>query len=154
MHLKFEEKDNIALYDMLPKDQIERVFAKNVGDIETNFLGFVSIYKRLSEIIPKHFTVVDLGCGHNAQSFYFTNHKRYIAIDNFPDTECFISPNCIFYDLSIKDYIAGHLKDLCIEETFAICSYVPPWGADNNKLVRENFKNIFTYYPHGTLRNG
>lgn len=151
-HLDFEEQDNIELYNILPKDQIKRVFAQRNADLEPNFLGFVSIYKRLSEIIPIHFTVVDLGCGYNAQSFYFIKHKKYIAVDNFPNMECFISPNCVFYKSSIEEYLDKHLLDLDIEETFAICSYVPPWGGDNNKLVRTNFKNIFTYYPHGSLK--
>lgn len=141
------------LFRMLPKDQIDRVLNQKNADIEPEMLGFVHIYEHLSKIIPEHFTVVDLGCDYNAQCFLFPNHKKYIAVDNFNDTERFISDNCKIYKISIARFIKNHLKDLNMKETFAICSYVPPWGDDNMKLVRENFKNVFTYYPHGGYKD-
>lgn len=142
------EKISLELFDQLPQDQVDRVFAGEVVDICPEFLGFVGVYKYLSVMIPYHFTVVDLGCGFNPQSFYFTQHKRFVAVDNFPRAERFKSPNCDFYQMSIEDFIRKHLADFCLEETFAICSFVPPWGADNMELVRNNFKNVYTYYPH------
>lgn len=143
------EKISRALFAMLPPDQINRVMGQKWQDISPEFLGFVDIYKALSEIIPKHFTIVDLGCAANAQCFLFQEHKKYIAVDNFPCTEKFISSNCVIYEMSIKCFIKIYVKDLFLPETFAICSYVPPWGGDNMKMVRDNFRNVFTYYPHG-----
>ena len=143
------EELNIKLFDKLPRHQKDRVFSSKWCDIEPGFMGFLKIYKFLSDIIPKHWTVVDLGCAYNPQSFYFTEHKRFIAVDNFSGVERFLATGTEFYEMSIECFIEKHLDDLFLDETFAICSYVPPWGADNMKLVRESFKNVFTYYPHG-----
>ena len=142
-------KINNGLLRLLPKDQADRVFNQKMADIEPDFLGFVDIYYHLSKIIPLHFTVVDLGCAYNPQCFYFTEHKEYIAVDSFEDTERFKADNCTIYEMTIKEFILKHILSLNIEETFAICSYVPPWHNDNMELTRKYFKNVFTYYPHG-----
>lgn len=136
------------LVKLLPKDQIERVLNQEMCDIDLEFLGFTDIYYHLSQIIPKHFTVVDLGCAYNAQCFYFTDHKKYIAVD-VTMNEVFKSDNCILVNRSIQAFIKFNNGRLNLDETFAICSYVPPWYNDNTKLVRETFKNCFVYYPCG-----
>lgn len=144
-----EEVD--PLLKLLPKEQCDAVFNQPMCDIEPVFLGFTKIYKNLSQIIPKNFTVIDLGCAYNPQCFYFTEHKRYIAVDSWKN-QVFKSENCEVYFMTIKQFIQRHLKDYDLNETFAICSYVPPWGDDNMKLVRDNFINVFTYYPHGGFK--
>lgn len=142
------EQISFELYGMLPKDQIERVMTGEVlYDIAPDFLGFVSTYKMLSKLIPEHFTVVDLGCGYNAQSFFFLNHKKYIAVDYGTDN-IFMSPNCTFFNMPIDEYVEEFADKLDIAETFAICNYVPSgWSKAISK-----FKNIYTYYPHGSLK--
>lgn len=145
--MKKEEDDNILQF--LPADQIQRVLNQRYCDIEPCFMGFTDIYKSLSEIIPAHFTVVDLGCAYNPQCFYFLKHKKYISVDAWEGTERFKSPNCEIFEMSIEEFIKAHVGSLDLEETFAICSYVPPWGGDNMKMVRDAFINVFTYYPHG-----
>ena len=137
-----------ALLSLIPQEQIDRVFDQKYCDIDIEFMGFIDIYKKLSEIIPKHFTVVDLGCAYNPQCFYFKDHKKYIAVD-ISDCEKFKSDNCEIFNKSIEDFIKEDISDLNLNETFAICSYVPPWGGDNRKMVREAFQNQFIYYPHG-----
>ena len=133
---------------LLPQDQIDRVLSQEYCDIDFEFMGFTDIYYHLSKIIPKHFTVVDLGCAYNPQCFYFTEHKKYIAVD-VSMNEVFKSDNCILVNRSIKDFIKFNIGKLDLDETFAICSYVPPGGDDNTKLAREAFINCFVYYPHG-----
>lgn len=139
---------NNKLLGMLPPEQVHAVFNQPQVDIDPTFLGFVSIYERLSEIIPKHFTVIDLGCAYNAQSFFFQEHKEYVAVD-YGTFVKFKAPNCIIIEKNIRQFIEENIKDYDLEETFAICSYVPDWGDKNNALVREKFKNLFVYYPHG-----
>lgn len=136
------------LWKRLPKDQIDIVMHQYECDIEPCFLGFVDIYKRLSEIIPKHFTVIDLGCAFNPQCFYFENHKQYVAVDA---SQCqkFKTDNCIFYTKTIGDFLKENIKDYDLDETFAICSYVPMWHGDKDIKIGEYFKNLFVYYPHG-----
>lgn len=136
------------LLKILPKEQSEKVFNQPNCEIEPIFIGFTDIYKALSTIIPKHFTVIDLGCCYNPQCYYFIEHKEYIAVD-ISDCIKWEAPNCRIFTMSIEEFIKTHLRDFFLEETFAICSYVPEWGADNGKLVREAFKNVFVYYPHG-----
>lgn len=143
--------DEITLIEMIPKKQLKRVLEQDMCDIEEGFLGFTDIYKMLSEIIPKHFTVVDFGCAYNPQCFYFQEHKHYHAIDIFPDTERFMTSNCTFYEMKISEFIGKYLDLFDLDRTFAICSYVPPWHDDNIKIVKENFKNVFTYYPSQDL---
>lgn len=148
VHMTHEEI-SIELFEIIPPCQVERVFGQDMVDISPEFLGFVGVYKNLAQIIPAHFTVIDFGCAYNAQSFYFMGHKRFIGVDNFPGQERFVAPMTEFFEMSISDFIDTRMDEFNIKETFAICSYVPPWGADNMKLVRDNFINVFTFYPHG-----
>lgn len=142
------EASQSRLWEKLPKNQIDAVFSQQYCDIDTDFLGFVAIYENLSQVIPKHFIVVDLGCAYNPQCFFFEDHKEYIAVD-VSDSVKFKSTNCRIIQATIQDFIENQTKELNLDETFAICSYVPPWGADNGRLAREFFKNVFVYYPHG-----
>lgn len=137
------------LLNIIPQEQQDRVFsADSVCDINYEFLGFTDIYKHLSLIIPHHFIVVDLGCGYNAQCFYFSEHKSYIAVD-ISDCEKFTNSNCYIFISTIEDFIANNLDQFNLDETFAICSYVPPWYGNNIEIVKKAFKNVFTFYPHG-----
>jgi hypothetical protein len=134
---------------VLPVDQIKAVFSQEMCDIEPCFLGFTDVYKHLAQIIPKHFTVIDFGCAYNPQCYYFLEHRKYIAVDPGESVR-FKSPNCTIYEATTEQWIKEHLSKINIHETFAICSYVPPWyGHQSHELVRQNFINVFTYYPHG-----
>ena len=136
------------LLDMIPQSQKDEVF-KNSSEISPEFIGFIKQYKYLSEIIPKGFIVIDLGCGYNAQSFYFKNHKQYIAVDCFPNLVCFKSENCLFHNITIHDFIFQILPtlNLDLERVFAICAYVPDWYGQNINLTKSTFKNVYTYDP-------
>jgi hypothetical protein len=109
-------------------------------------LGFTDIYKHLAKIIPKGRIVVELVCAYATQSIYFTKHKKYIGIDI---SECpkVKTQNSEYFIMSINEWIDKELSKYKKEELFAICSYVPPWHHDNEKLVRENFKHLFIFYP-------
>lgn len=140
------DNDIHPLLNIIPGEQIQKVFNQDYCDIDCHFLGFTETYEKLSQIIPKDFTVIDLGCSYNAQSFYFIHHYRYIAVD-INHIERFCAPNCIIFEKSIEEFIREDLDQFSLDKVFAICNYVPRWRNDNNKLVRENFRNIFTFYP-------
>lgn len=145
------EELSMELFKTLPEDQVKRVMNQKMVDIEPQFLGFIGTYYYLSKMIPKHFTVIDLGCSYNPQCFYFTEHKKYIAVDlSIPPEklERFRSDNCEIFDCSIENYIKNHISGLNLQQCFAICNYVPPWGGDNRKMVREVFENCYIYYPN------
>lgn len=134
------------ILQLIPDDQIQKVFGQDYCDIDYEFLGFLDIYEALSKIIPKHFTVIDLGCAYNAQCFYFTEHKKYIAVD-ISDCEKFCASNTEIHVKSIEDFIKSDISDLNLDAVFAICSYVPNWGGDNRQMVRNTFPNVYTYFP-------
>jgi hypothetical protein len=136
------------LLEIIPEEQIEEVFNQDIIDIGGDFIGFLDIYEALSRIIPKHFTIIDLGCAYNAQCFYFRNHKKVISVD-ISDCVKFKSNNCEIHQKSIESFIKHDIKDLNLRETFAICNYVPDWHGDNKRFVRETFENVYVFYPHG-----
>jgi len=115
-------------------------------DIDGEFLGFTEIYKNLAEIIPKERIIIDLGCAYAPQAVYFTEHKKYIGVD-VSDCPKVKTNNSEYYIMKIQDFIEKELPKIKDENLFAICSYVPPWHGDNEKLVRENFRHCFIYYP-------
>lgn len=143
------EPSNGRLYRMLPPDQIERVFASDMCDIEPEFLGFVGAYERLAEMIPTHWTVIDLGCAYAPQAYFFRDHAAYIGVDLGPVDRRFSAPNTTHLTMPIHEFCANSIAGLDIKTTFAICSYVPPWHGDNMKVARETFENVFTFYPAG-----
>lgn len=133
-------------YHLIPPDQLDRVFGQEMCDIDATFLGFTSIYFALAGIIPKHWTVVDLGCAYSPQAFIFKDHKAYIGVDLYAK-ERFKAPNTVHYTMPISRFLAEIGGSFDLRTTFAICSYVPPWHDDNVDLARQHFKNVFTYYP-------
>jgi len=131
------------LLSMIPRDQIEAVMKDGAGQIDHTFIGFIDVYEALSKIIPKNFTVIDLGCAFNPQCFYFKDHKEYVAVD-VSDCKKFKSENCTIFEISIEDFIERHIHQYDLNKTFAICSYVPIY---NTATVREAFNNLFIFYP-------
>jgi len=133
------------LIKILPKKQLKDVLNQEICDIDIEFMGFIGIYKNLSQIIPQHFTIIDLGCAYNPQCFYFQRHKSYIAVD-IDNTIKFKSKNCIIYEEGIEKFIQNEIQKYDLDETFVICSYVP-LKDEINKLIRETFPNLFVFYP-------
>lgn len=137
---------NDALLHRLPVEQWNWVMASQYCDIDESFLGFVDVYAQLATIIPPHFTVVDLGCAYAPQAFLFDNHKSYIGVDAMTERR-FSAANTTHFHTTIAEFIGTHGHSLDLDETFAICSYVPPWHGGSRDLVREFFTNLFVFYP-------
>jgi len=140
------EKINAKLLSNLKKEypkQLKEIFKQDKCEIDESFLGFVETYYYLSLLIPKHYTVIDLGCCCALQSYYFINHKQYIGVDSSTNKRLKLTNTEHLY-CSIKFYLnLWDKKDT--DEIFAICSYVPI----DTKEIREKFKNVYTYYPAG-----
>lgn len=138
------------VYHLLPEDQIKRVSAYDQCDIDPEFMGFTNIYFALASIIPKHWTVVDLGCAFAPQAFMFKDHAGYVGVDRWCPCEArFAAPNTTHYEMSIAGFCAEYAASFPQQTTFAICSYVPDWLGDNREIARRHFTNVFTYYPAG-----
>jgi len=86
-----------------------------------------------------------MGCYNGLQAWFFRNHLLYIGVDLATDEiERLELKNTEYFTMSISDFIK---ERVILYPHFAICNYVPPWHDDNQKLVRENFKHCFVYYP-------
>jgi hypothetical protein len=94
-------------------------------------------------MIPQHWTVIDFGCYVAAQAWYFKDHSRYIGVD-VNRLKRFRFGNTTHLRMPISEAIPKLKLDL--QETFAICNYVPSPEVD---LVRKTFPNLYVYYPHG-----
>lgn len=137
------------LLSVIPKEEIERLDGK-LGELNPEFMGFVDTYYHLSQIIPKEYTVIDFGAAHNAQSYFFTGHKKYIAVNPISIYEeengMFCPPNCEIYRMTTGQFI--RTVDYPKDNVFAICNYVPNWhNEDSIMLVHEYFRNCYTFYP-------
>ena len=141
---------------LIPSDEWKRVMKSDASaEISANNMmcGFGGrTYYNLSKMIPKDWTVIDIGCAYNPQSYFFMYHKRHIAVempycDSDFHFEFFKAPNTELMFKSGQEFIKDVLPtlDLDLEKTFAICNYVP--SNECCEMVRKTFKNCFCYYP-------
>ena len=138
---------------LIPKEEVDRLFRVNdrmLGNVDLTFMGFTATYKVLAGLIPRWWTVVDLGCSYAAQSYYFSEHSKYIGVDE-NDEQRFCPENCVHYVKKIQDYIKEDIGELNLDETFAICNYVPDDEARD--LVCKTFKNVYVFYPCGSFEH-
>ena len=138
------------LRSLIPDDEYHEVMSQDMCELDSEFLGFVDVYKNLSRIIPKGSIVIDFGCYLAAQSYFFERHKMYIGVD-VVSMRRFTPPNSVHYTMSIQNFIQIEVPKLFEEydelKLCAICSYVPDFQA--TEMVRKTFPNVFCYYPCG-----
>lgn len=138
------------LRSLIPDDEYHEVMSQDMCELDSEFLGFVDVYKNLSRIIPKGSIVIDFGCYLAAQSYFFARHKMYIGVD-VVSMRRFTPPNSVHYTMSIQNFIQIEVPKLFEEydelKPCAICSYVPDFQA--TEMVRKTFPNVFCYYPCG-----
>lgn len=149
--MKHSNYENICdyLYSLIPKEEWKRLEG-TTGEMYHEFLGFCDTYYHLSQIIPKDWTIIDFGAANNPQSYFFTGHKKFIAVNPLSpyreENGMFCPPNCAIYRMTTGEFIKR--VDYPKEKVFAICNYVPNWHGENSmELVRKNFKNCYTFYP-------
>jgi hypothetical protein len=161
------QEHNDYLLSLIPDAELERVMSSDtVVEIVPECLTSLD-YVPLAYMIPKHWTVIDFGCGYNAQSYLFREHKRLISVDLGCDDSIFVDENgtqsffhferfkpewCEFVECTINEWIDKHLGEIDIDETFAICGWVPNFKSVER--VRQAFKNVFAIYPHGGWPKG
>lgn len=146
------EAINAWLFQQIPQEQWDRVMREDyyaAAQIDPEFLGFVNIYWHLASLIPRHWTVLDLGCAYAPQVFLLKDKSSYVGVDLCPISHRFTAPNVTHYSMSIGTFLEQHAQDFNPKETFAICSHVPMWGEKTTAHIRAQFPNLFVYYPHG-----
>lgn len=131
---------------LIPDTDWERIKQiPSITDFFDNDHGRMKDYYLLSKIIPKYYTVINFGCSNNAQSYLFTQHKKYIAVDTAE--EQLRAPSTTYYQISAKKFINDIMPQLNLnmQKTFAICSNVTGKGGENpGMLTRMHFLNMFT----------
>ena len=131
---------------LIPED--EWINVTKINDVKERYkleLGRMNEYYLLAKIIPKSFNIIDFGCSSNAQSYLFTNHKSYIAVDT--QKAMFRAPGTQYFKMTTGQFIKEELTNLKlnIQKTFAICANVTGKNNENpGMLVRMNFLNMFT----------
>jgi len=146
---------NHVVLDRIPPEQWQRVIRENPYadcEIGPEFMGFLDIYWHLSQLIPTHWTIVDLGCGYNPQAFLLQEYAAVHSVDSFPGLVPFHAANTTFYPMTIDQFLRDHAGSLNTAETFAICAYCPMWGERTTEHLRAFFPNLFVYYPHWSDR--
>lgn len=134
------------LWDIIPKEQQERVFLNSNAraELSNDFAGFVSTYWHLAKILPKDLTIYDFGCGYNAQSYFFTEFEGYIAVDPCCVDEVFQPDNCDVFAMTAREFVT---KFNIAHNSFAIVNYVPQWSEDVIDLIHDYFPHCYTFYP-------
>ena len=145
---RYYNKCLVELNELIPQDDKRRILSQTYCELDDTFMGFINVYKPLSELIPKSKIVIDFGCYLAAQSYFFKNHKEYIGVD-IVDMERFTPHNAKHYVGTIEEFIKEKKNDISDNNLlyFAICSYVPDFKS--TELVRQTFKNVCCYYPGG-----
>ena len=159
MHVQYEpfSKEIYDLLNMIPAEEQRRVFSYYYSEycpipsVQNGFLGFIENYKHLSQMIPKHWTIIDIGAYGNCQSYYFTEHKKYIAVEpscfDGRGIPMFQPANCEVFRCTGQQFVAHILPrlGLNLKETFVIMNFVP--SNDCCEVIRKTFPNLFIYYP-------
>lgn len=128
-------------------ESMVRAVMENSPDIDFSFVGFIQTYYLLSKLIPRDWTVLDLGCAYNPQSYLFKNHARLISVDLGTLPRFNNNINNTVFEVSILRFLdSAAFQELNLKKTFAIMNYVP-CGDDTLKAVTTTFPNLYVFYP-------
>lgn len=60
------------LFSLVPGEKLDYLFEHSgaSAELDYTFLGFEDVYKDVLNFVPKDRTIIDLGCGYAAQSFF------------------------------------------------------------------------------------
>lgn len=142
------------LRKIIPVKELQEKFASGDSELGWDFLGFEENYHVLAELLPKHFTVVDMGCYQAAQCYLFQDFKAYVGVDIFDNRlrqhgyrppERFAVKNTTHFICTIQDFLLNYKKRFDPETTYYIASAVPDFiGTD---MMLKQVKNGAVVYP-------
>ena len=139
------------LAKLIPLEELNRKLSYGCSELDPSFLCFDYCYKAVSEVLPRNFTIVDLGCYQAAQCYYFKDFDKYIGVDCYDQTYSreyvpplrFISHNTTHYVETIQQYLAKKQWDNT--ETYFIMSGVP--NRPCMHLMKNLTENYLWWYP-------
>ena len=148
MYIDIEAENEQDSMDLYLRWIMSKPFFDGDVDINKEFMGFVSIYKHLSHIIPKEFTVIDAGCAYAPQSEYFKDFAGYVGIDFVPTDTRFVTENSIHFQEDANKFLnSEYSKNIDKEKVFVIINYVPYSELLLDNFVGSGYRNIFRLYP-------
>ena len=142
------------LFNIIPKEKIDHVFQSSQtagAECGIEFLGFEEVYKAVMMFVPKRKVIIDCGCAHAFQSWYFRDYQKYIGIDcALSINDVLETENSEFYFVTIQHFIKKVFPTLghSLDDVFVVCSYVPDGEA--REMVRNFFPHCLVYYPTRT----
>ena len=148
---KWYETESLNILASIGKEEAKRLFSYDECEVERDYLGFLENYKDLSEILPKDFTIIDIGSYMSFQADYYKGFKHYIGVEPWVPLEFRLrQPNAEYYEQTAQRFIAETLPQLItagldLNKTFAICSAVP--DKTTKLLVAKTFKYFRVAYP-------
>jgi len=138
--------------DPFYKQQLDKIMSYEKSELDPDFLGFTSTYRHLSLMIPLHFTIIDFGCNHACQAFYFAQHKKYIGIDSsIPIEYRLAAQNSEHFLQEGFEFLKNNKSDLALNNypIFAISNYMP--SENLNFLIRAVFPDLYIFYPKSKM---
>lgn len=138
---------------MIPEEELKLKLNYGMSELEYDFLGFEHVYLPIAEMVPKGFTIVDLGCYQAAQSYAFKNHARYFGVGHYDRlvSHDFIPPlrflpeNAIHYVMSAEEFMEKYLDTFDLDETYFVMSYVPEFHDKADWLLSQVKHGTFVY---------
>lgn len=145
--------EKCKLWDMIPEEELKLKLSYGMSELEFDFLGFEHVYLPIAEMVPKNFTIVDLGCYQAAQAYAFENHARYFGVDYYDRliSRSFIPPlrflpnNASHYVMSIEEFMEKYLNTFDLDETYFIMSYVSESHDKSDWLLSQVKHGTFAY---------
>lgn len=141
------------LWDLIPQEELDIKLKYGMSELDPEFLCFEHVYFPVSQLVPKDFTIVDLGCNQAAQCYFFKDHKEYIGVDRYdkiydhkyiPPLR-FMTANTTHYVMNLEEYLDYYSRDLNPDKTYYIMSYVPS-HSDDPKWLSNKVKNYLWVY--------
>lgn len=145
---------------VLEKIKSEKQFEKlnqYMCEIEPFNLYMGCCYEAASFIIPKDYTIIDLGCYMAAQSFLFEEYDGYIGVDVYDRydkdvPERFESKNSTHYSMDIEDFLKYITLFKDPDKYYVIMNAVPErytYTDDRSLLdkIYAKFPNTIVAYP-------
>lgn len=123
---------------------VSKLLCQDYSEHSPDFLGFISHYWKMSNIIPKNKQIVDVGCNVGFQSLFFKNHHSYIGIDPMEINRRFYSGRSHHYRGHVADHSYFEERNIS-KDSFCFCVAVPSNEAQQASM--EYFDNYYVWYP-------
>lgn len=120
--------NDIVLKRIKETKQIEKLNQYRC-EIESDNLYMGCCYEAASFIIPKDYTIIDLGCYMAAQSFLFEDYDGYIGVDIYDSDRLapsrFKTKNATHYSMTIEEFLDNIVLFKNPDQYYVIMNAVP-----------------------------